>query len=72
MKKIFSTILALGMGFLAFSNVSVDAKGNNRSRKTCYVTSHIRKITTNKKGTKYTRSVRVKGHTRHIKKHRSR
>lgn len=72
MKKIFSAMLALGMSFLAFSNVSVDAKGNNRSRKTCHVSPHVRKITTTKRGAKCTRSVRVKGHTRHIKKHHSR
>ena len=72
MKKIFSTILALGMGFLVFANVSVDAKGNNSSRKICHVSPHVRKITTIKKGMKRTRLVRVKGHTRHIKKHRSR
>ena len=68
-EKIFSAMLALGMSILAFSNVSVD---NNRSRTTCHVSPHVRKITTTKRGAKCTRSVRVKGHTRHIKKHHSR
>lgn len=64
MKKILAIALALGVGFSGLFSLNAEAKAC-RSRRFHYVSSHLRRITTNKNGVKSTRRVHVRSHMSH-------
>lgn len=64
MKKILAIALALGVGFSGLFSLNAEAKAC-RSRRFHYVSSHLRRITTNKNGTKRNRVVHVRSHMSH-------